>query len=151
MDLSRWLRDAANLVNLSTPLGLTLAVAGRGRLRRLGHLVVFDHVRLPVTDAGAMTVGSVVLVFRDSLEKAESRTPTVLAHEEQHAWQWAYCLGLPFLLFYFVQVGWSLLRTGDRAAANFFEVQAGLADGGYRERARRPLREGIAALLRQGR
>ena len=147
MDLSRWLRDAANVVNLSTPLGLILALAGRGRLRRLGHLTVFDLVRLPVTDAGAMTVGSVVLVFRDSLEKAEARTPTLLRHEEQHAWQWAYCLGLPFLPLYFAAAGWSILRTGDRASANHFERQAGLRAGGYPENAKRPVREGIRTVV----
>ena len=151
MNVSLLLRNLANVANLSTPLGIALSIAGRGRLRLRDGLVVADHVRLPVTNAGAMTVGSVVLVFRQSLEQAEGRTPNLLPHEDAHAWQWAYCLGLPFLLFYFAQVGWSLLRTGDRAAANFFEVQAGLADGGYRERARRPLREGIAALLSQGR
>lgn len=134
MDGSRVLRDVANIVNLSTPLGLLLAAAGRGRARRFGHLLVFDRVRLPVPGAGAMTVGSVVLIFRRSLEEAEARLPSLLHHEEQHSWQWAYCLGLPFLLFYYAQLGWSLWRTGDRAAANFFEVQAGLEAGGYRRR-----------------
>lgn len=148
MDAARLLRDTANVVNLSTPFGLLLAAAGRGRPRRWGHLVVFDRVRLPVTDAGAMTVGSVVLVFRRSLEEAEARTPTLLSHEEEHAWQWAYCLGLPFLLFYFAQVAWSMIRTGDRAAANYFEVQAGLKAGGYRERDKRPVRDGIRSVLK---
>ncbi|MFT3888854.1 MAG: hypothetical protein QM713_11915 [Arachnia sp.] len=148
MDGWRMARDVGNVVNLSTPLGLALAVAGRGRLRRRGGLIVADKVRLPVDDAGAMTVGCVVLVLRDSLEDVEGRMPTMLAHEEAHAWQWAYCLGLPFLPLYFAAAGWSILRTGDRASANVFERQAGLRKGGYPEHARRPLREGLREVLR---
>lgn len=106
MDVARWLRTMGNVANLSTPLGLVLAACGRGRLRGVGHLIVVDRVRLPVPGAGAMTVGSVVLVFRVPLEGAVARTPALLRHEEQHAWQWAYCLGLPFLAAYFTQVGW---------------------------------------------
>ena len=67
------LRNLANVANLSTPLGIALSIAGRGRLRLRDGLVVADHVRLPVTNAGAMTVGSVVLVFRQSLEQAEGQ------------------------------------------------------------------------------
>ena len=66
-DLPRLLRNAANLVNLSTPLGLVVALAGRSRLRLRDHLIVADRVRLPITNAGAMTIGSVVLVPRRSL------------------------------------------------------------------------------------
>ncbi|HMS36969.1 MAG TPA: hypothetical protein PKA93_07405 [Arachnia sp.] len=147
MNTSLILRNLANVVNLSTPLGIVLSLAGRGRLRLRDGLVVADHVRLPVTNAGAMTVGSVVLVFRQSLEQAEERTPNLLPHEDAHAWQWAYCLGLPFLPLYFAAAGWSILRTGDRASANHFERQAGLRAGGYRENAKRPVREGIRTLV----
>jgi len=147
MNVSLLLRNLANVANLSTPLGIVLSLAGRGRLRLRDGLVVADHVRLPVTNAGAMTVGSVVLVFRQSLEQAEERTPNLLPHEDAHAWQWAYCLGLPFLPLYFAAAGWSILRTGDRASANHFERQAGLRAGGYRENAKRPVREGIRTLV----
>ena len=140
------LRNLANVANLSTPLGIALSIAGRGRLRLRAGLVVADNVRLPVTNAGAMTVGSVVLVFRQTLEQAEERTPNLLPHEDAHAWQWAYCLGLPFLPLYFAAAGWSILRKGDRASANHFERQAGLRAGGYPENAKRPVREGIRAL-----
>ena len=148
MNVSLLLRNLANVANLSTPLGIALSIAGRGRLRLRDGLVVADHVRLPVTNAGAMTVGSVVLVFRQSLEQAEGRTPNLLPHEDAHAWQWAYCLGLPFLPLYLAASGWSLFRTGDRAAANHFERQAGLAAGGYREMPRLPFREALARLRR---
>jgi hypothetical protein len=44
-----------------------------------------------------------------------------------------------------------VLRTGDRAARNFFERQAGLVIGGYRELPTRPVRENLAAIFSKGR
>ena len=146
MDKARTLRNVANVVNLSTPLGLLLGAAGRGRPRRVGHLMVFEHVRLPVLRASAMTVGDVVLVPSRSVEQASRLIPDLMAHEDEHAWQYAYCLGLPFLPLYGLATAWSMLRTGDRASANHFEVQANLLKGGYRIAAKRPVREGWAAL-----
>lgn len=55
----------------------------------------------------------------------------LLGHEERHSTQYAYCLGLPFLVFYGVAAGWSMLRSGNPASRNFFERQAGLVAGGY--------------------
>jgi hypothetical protein len=46
-------------------------------------------------------------------------------------------------------MGWSVLRTGDRAARNFFERQAGLAMGGYIDYPVRPIGVGIRAVLGQ--
>ena len=48
MNVSLLLRNLANVANLSTPLGIALSIAGRGRLRLRDGLVVADHVRLPV-------------------------------------------------------------------------------------------------------
>lgn len=146
-DLPRLLRNAANLANLSTPLGLVVALAGRSRLRLRDHLIVADRVRLPITNAGAMTIGSVVLVPRRSLEEVEASTPTLMEHEDGHAWQYAYCLGLPFLPLYGMAVAWSMVRTGDRASANHFEVQADLLKGGYRRNPTMPLKMGLRRLV----
>ncbi len=132
MQTSRWLRTVANLCNGSTPLGLVLGLASRGRLRRVGHLIIVDEARLPFITASAMTVGSVVLIPKRTMEEVVERIPTLVEHEDEHAWQWAYCLGLPFLPLYVAAMGWSMWRTRDRALANFFEVQAGLESGGYR-------------------
>lgn len=144
MDHSARLRNVANVVNLATPLGLAVALAARARLRRRGSLLVADQARLGWLRASAMTVGSVVLVPGQSLEAAEKAIPQLMRHEEEHAWQWAACLGLPFIPLYFLAVGWSMLRCGDRASANVFERQAGLRIGGYRERPKRGLSEMIA-------
>lgn len=149
VDTPRRVRNAANLVNLSTPLGALLGVIGRGRLRNRAGLVVFDEVRLPGVRASAMTVGSVVLVMGRRLEQVEQRIPGLLRHEDEHAWQYAACLGLPMLPLYGVAAGWSWLRTGNRASANLFEQAAGLTRGGYRRASRRSLRQGWAEMSRR--
>lgn len=144
----RLIRDLANVVNLSTPLGLIIAAATRSRLRRRGGLIVADRARLPLRNAAAFTVGSVVILPHRDLERAESGNPALLEHEDAHAWQYAYCLGLPFIPLYFAALAWSVLRTGDRASANHFERQADLAKGGYPAHPMLPVREGIRRLMR---
>ncbi|WP_185744300.1 hypothetical protein [Arachnia propionica] len=140
-----WLRNAANLVNLSTPLGLVIAALTRGRLRVRDGLIWAEHAHVPLP-AGAITIGSVVLIPRQGLDDLVAANPAVVGHESEHAWQYAYCLGLPFIPAYLATMAWSWLRTGDRAAANHFEVQAGLTEGGYRSLPTRPLRDGLREL-----
>ena len=127
----RLIRDLANVVNLSTPLGLIIAAATRSRIRRRGGLIVADRARLPLRNAAAFTVGSVVILPHRELEEAERRNPSLMEHEDAHAWQYAYCLGLPFLPLYGIATLWSMAQTKDRALRNVFEVQAGLDTGGY--------------------
>jgi hypothetical protein len=124
------LRQWWNAINLTTPLGLVLALASGCTMQRgpLG-LVLATGYRWPFPDGGAFTVGNVVL-FRPR----KAITPQLLDHESRHATQYAWCAGLPFLVLYAAAVGWSLLRTGDTASRNVFERRAGLAAGGYRER-----------------
>ncbi|MFE4081364.1 hypothetical protein [Paenarthrobacter sp. YIM B13468] len=124
------LRQVANFLNLTTPLGLMVARASRSRISRgpRGLLIAAGYAwKLP--HAGAFTVGNVVL-YR-AAHGVAGRNELLLAHEERHSTQYAYCLGLPFLVFYGVAAGWSMLRTGNPASRNFFERQAGLAAGGY--------------------
>lgn len=125
------LRQVWNLVNLSTVLGLVAAVALRCPLTPAPHgLVQARDYPLAFPDGAAFTVGNVVFT-RPGLRM----TPELWRHESGHATQYAVCLGLPFLPLYFLAVGWSLWRCGDTASANLFERTAGLALGGYRERA----------------
>jgi len=127
-------RATANVVNLSTPLGVLVGLAGRARFHRgPDALLLAEGYTLPVPKAGAFTVGNVVIVPGGSLAELEQRRPGTTAHEAVHAWQWCYCLGLPFLLGYGVASAWSWLRTGHPAAANYFECSANLAHGGYPE------------------
>lgn len=140
-------RNLGNWCNLSTPLGLVVAAIGRARLHRGPEGIwMAEGYRLGFPMAGAFTVGSVVLTASPSWADIEARHPGLLAHEVNHTWQYAYCLGLPYLPVYAAAMGWSWLRTGDRASANFFERAADLELGGYRQSPTRPLRQGIAAL-----
>jgi hypothetical protein len=139
------LRQVANVVNLSTPLGLGLAALGRCHLRRGPRgLVLAEHYRLGFPVASAFTVGNVLITPGDWTDLATHR-PMLLLHEERHTWQWVALGGLPFLPAYGLAMAWSVLRTGDRAARNVFETRAGLALGGYREVPPRSLGRAILA------
>lgn len=128
------MRAVGNVVNLSTILGLVIAKVGRAQLSRSERgLILAEHYRRGFPKASAFTVGNVVIVPKASAAELARRLPEVLDHEDTHAWQYLYCLGLPFLPAYACAMAWSLVRTGDRAAANIFEVQADLTKGGYRE------------------
>lgn len=132
-----------NVINLSTPLGLVLAVAGRARLKigPEGLLLGYNY-RMPVPPAPAFTVGNVVLFKRG--QEYLVRRPRLLVHESRHATQYAFCLGPVMLVLYALAAGWSWVRTGDPASRNVFEIRAGLLDGGYRERPLRPVfRRGV--------
>ncbi len=141
-------RNVGNVANLSTPLGLAVAVAGRARIRIVQGLFVAEKTSLPGIRASAMTIGSVVLIPGRTLEQASEAIPGLLEHEDHHAHQWAYCMGLPFVPLYLAAMGWSWLRTGDRAAANPFEMQAGLALGGYPALQGHPAWQGPLAVWR---
>ena len=122
-----------NVVNLSTPLGLLLAVCGRARLERGPHGVIVAHdyrSRIPAPRASAVTVGDVVLL-RLSAEELQGR-PHLLRHEARHAGQWAWFGGpAGFLPAYLAASCWSWARSRDFALRNAFEVRAGLREGGY--------------------
>jgi hypothetical protein len=135
---ARWrVRQVVNVVNLSTPLGLLVALAGRARLSRgPDGLLLASRLRLGVP-APAFTLGNVVLIRLD--DEALARRPGLLRHEARHATQYACCVGLVMLPLYGLAAVWSWLRCRDPASYNVFEVRAGLLDGGYRDR-RRPTR-----------
>lgn len=132
-----WLRQAVNLINLSTPLGLVLAavgaVAGGARIHRGPDglwLVARYRPRFPGGSARAVTIGNVVLL-RMELDQV-STVPGLLAHEGRHATQYAFWLGPTlFLPAYLLACAWSWYHTGNPALRNGFEVHAGLIDGGY--------------------
>ena len=124
------IKTVVNAVNLSTPLGLLLARLGRARFRKGPRgLVLASEYRLPLPAAPAFTVGNVVVSPRPA-DYLDDR-PRLLLHEERHSWQYAFCLGLPFLPLYALGAAWSYLRGGDFGVHNPFERLAGLADGGY--------------------
>jgi hypothetical protein len=129
----RWWRvkQAVNLVNGSTVVGVAVAYAGRARFSPGPRgLLLATGFRLAPPWAGAVTVGNVVATRHDRAW-LDAR-PALLRHEERHSWQYVACLGLPLLPLYLLAGGWSYLRAGDPATRNVFERLAGLADGGYR-------------------
>lgn len=133
------IRAIANAVNGSTAAGLLVAVAGRCALRRGPRgLILAQGYRLPVPPAPAFTVGNVVIARYD-WDLLNQHRPQLLVHEEKHTTQYAVCGGLLYLPLYVVASAWSWVRTGDVASRNVFERGAGLLDGGYHERAVRPL------------
>ena len=143
----QWLRFVGNIVNLTTPVGLVVALIGRARLCCGPRgLILGEGYRLKFPVAGAFTIGNVITTGSTWEEKLKE-LPSLLQHEEGHTWQYLYCIGLPFYLAYGICMGWSVLRTGDRAARNFFERQAGLAIGGYPDLPTRPIGAGIAAIF----
>jgi hypothetical protein len=141
------LRRLGNLLNLSTPLGLAVARLGRAEVSPGPRgLLLADGYRLPFPVAVAFTVGN-VLVTRYRWADLQSRQPELLGHEEAHSWQWFWLAGVPFLPAYGLSLVWSVLRTGDRAAANVFERRAGLERGGYRVVPPRPLGPAVRSRL----
>jgi hypothetical protein len=122
-----------NWINLSTPLGLIVALAGRARIRRGPHgLLLATGYRwaVPPVAGRAITIGDVVLVGMD--DDTLQRRPQLLAHEARHSAQYARWLG-PFGFFpaYALASLWSWWHTGDPALGNRFETKADLKHGGY--------------------
>jgi len=126
------LRQVVNVLNLSTLLGLALAMASGATLSRgRDGIVLALGARGRFPDARAFTVGNVVLL---RVEPDDD----LLRHESHHATQWAWCV-VVFLPLYLLAAAWSYARAGDHWSRNWFERRAGLESGGYIENAPRPL------------
>ena len=145
----QWVRFTGNFINLSTPVGLAVAGLGRATIRRGPRgLFLAEGYRFTFPIAGAFTIGS-VMTTSTTWDTMLARYPYLIKHEEIHTWQYLYCLGLPYYIPYVIFMGWSVLRTGDRAARNFFERQAGLSSGGYIDYPVRPIGAVMRGTLRK--
>lgn len=92
------------------------ACLSTGKIKRHGKLWVFTGLPNWAFKRGGICVGACYLT-RSNVSEA------VLRHEEIHRQQWE-VLGLALPLLYFL--------SGSNPHTNRFEVEAGLADGGYR-------------------
>ena len=90
-------------------------VLSRFRLRREGGLIVAPHLPKWAYGRGGTTVGAVYLT-------TDNISPAILEHEAVHRAQWKR-YGLALLPLY--------IQAGQDARTNRFEVEAGLAKGGY--------------------
>ena len=126
-------RQAINWINLGTPLGLAVAGLGRARIRRGPHGLLIAtgyRWRIPPVAGRAITIGDVVLLGLDAA--ALAGRPRLLAHEARHSGQYARWLGpIGFLPAYGLAALWSWSRTRNPALRNYFEIKAGLVEGGY--------------------
>lgn len=126
------LRQAINLLNVSTLTGFLVAGVGGASLSRGPHGVLLaTGYRLPFPKAGAFTIGDVVISSR-TRDQLCAR-PALVRHESRHCVEYAWCLGVVMLPLYALAAGWSWLRTGDPYSRNLFERLAVLADGDYIE------------------
>ncbi|MGH3734640.1 MAG: hypothetical protein ACRDT6_03305 [Micromonosporaceae bacterium] len=141
------LRMVVNWINLTTLLGLLVAVLGRAELRRGPHgLLVTGGYRLPVPKQECFTIGNVVGCRRPASWLLEPERAELLGHEAGHATQYAW-LSVLFFPLYGLASLWSWLLTGGYGARNVFERKAGLAAGGYTDRPLRTWAARIAALF----
>ncbi|MGI8459068.1 MAG: hypothetical protein ACR2LI_13275 [Propionibacteriaceae bacterium] len=148
MALNSRTRRVANLINLSTPLGLLVARVGGATVSAgPGGLRLADGYRLGFPVAVAFTVGD-VLITRHGWTDLQQRRPGLLEHEAAHSEQYAWC-GPVFLPAYVLATAWSWLRTGDRGTGNVFERRAGLRLGGYPEVPVTPLSVRLKAAVRR--
>jgi len=128
----------ANVIGLSTSLGLTVAKAGGATVQAgpRGLLIATGYQR-QLPRAYAFTIGNVVV---SRVATPADIPEELLDHEERHANQWAALTAPGFLAGYSLASLWSWVRTGDVYSRNAFERSAGLLSGGYRERPTVPLR-----------
>jgi hypothetical protein len=128
-----WLRRIVNAVNLSTLLGLLLAVLSRSTFAVGPHGVIVARGRpLPflAPRAMAVTVGDVVLLRAS--DEGIRRYPQLFDHEARHSAQYAFFLGpIGFLPAYFACCCWSWWQIRNFSLRNAFEMRAGLVEGGY--------------------
>jgi hypothetical protein len=141
-------RQAVNLVNGSTLVGLGVAALGGAVIARsVDGLFTGTGYRLPVPPAPAFCVGNVIVTRGEGIDPGSR----LFRHEARHATQFAWCGGVAMIPLYLAAAGVSWALTGDFGARNVFERQAGLADGGYADTPLRPALRRVTGSSRRAR
>ncbi|HWS34511.1 MAG TPA: hypothetical protein VN408_17450 [Actinoplanes sp.] len=124
-------RTTLTAVNGTTLAGLLIAKATGTRIRRgRNGVLIAENYRFRFPGGTCFTVGSVIITKRSAeWLLAEERT-RLFTHECRHAGQYAF-LGPLFWPAYWLACGWSIALTGSYGVRNWFEKNAGLADGAY--------------------
>lgn len=123
-------RTAVNWLNLSTPLGLLIAVVGGATISRRGRgTYLAGGYRWSFPAAGAFTVGSVITSRHDTGWLLDR--PVLLRHEDRHCTQYAFLIGIVMIPIYILCVGLSYAVAADHSSYNPLERLADLDDGGY--------------------
>jgi hypothetical protein len=140
-------RTALTWVNGTTLAALLLSAVTRTPLvRGPGGVYVAAGYRLRVPKQKCFTIGTVVFTKRPADWLLDPKRAALLTHETRHVAQYA-VLGLFFFPLYAVASGYSYLMTGAYGCRNFFEKDAGLAAGGYRQLPLRPWATRTGALI----
>ncbi len=140
-------RQAVNLANGSTLVGLGVAALGGAKIARSADgLFTGTGYRLPVPPAPAFCLGNVIVTRMDVIVPGSR----LFDHEARHATQFAWCGGVVMIPLYLAAAGVSWALTADFGARNAFERLAGLADGGYADKPLRPAIRRAAGRLGAG-
>ncbi|GAA1598419.1 hypothetical protein [Actinoplanes couchii] len=127
-------RTALTAVNGTTLAGLLVATATGTRIRRGRHgVLIAENYRFRFPAGTCFTVGSVIITKRSAewlLDESDDRRVRLFTHECRHAGQYAF-LGPLFWPAYWLACGWSYTLTTSYGVRNWFEKNAGLADGAY--------------------
>ena len=141
-------RTALTAANGTTLAGLLVATVTGARIRRgRDGVLIAENYRLKVPKATCFTVGSVIITKRTAEWLLAEERARLFAHESRHAGQYAF-FGPFFWPAYWLACGWSITLTTSYGVRNWFERNAGLADGHYPEDM--PLRPWIARVFGRG-
>jgi hypothetical protein len=121
--LNRWNGTTLAGRKLAQACGLTLEPGPIGTWIAAGY-------HLPLPAASCFVMGDVIFTRAPSGWLTAPAQRRVLLHELRHTYQYAH-LGPAFWPLYWTACGWSYAMTGSWGSRNYFERQAGLADGGY--------------------
>lgn len=124
-------RTALTAFNGTTMVGLLIAVATGTRVRRGRHgVLIAENFRLRMPAGSCFTVGSVIITKHSAQWLLADERARLFRHESRHCGQYAF-FGPLFWPAYWLACGWSIAITTSYGARNWFEKNAGLADGNY--------------------
>jgi hypothetical protein len=140
-------RTTLTAVNGTTLVGLLVALGSGTKVRRGRHgILIAENFRFRMPAGSCFTVGSVIITNRPAEWLLAEERARLFAHESRHASQYAF-FGPLFWPAYWVACGWSIALTTSYGVRNWFERNAGLADGHYPLDL--PLRPWVLRMLRK--